>query len=122
MQVNELAWTASPHYLLAATGGDGVGSVDIISLLDSDLQNTSNTANTTSTNITATSTGNNTNTACSSGASNSSTSTATSELVVVDSVAAHVHNCVALKVRTVIVCVCSANTVCSACVYTIYYV
>lgn len=66
--MNDLVWTANSDYFLAATGGDGVGSVDILSLLSAEGSKSS-----------------------------SSDSSAVSELQLVESVSAHVANCLGMR-------------------------
>ena len=67
-QVNDLVWTANSSFLLAATGNDGVGSLDVLSLTDADAP------------------------------ADAPSTTGVSELQVAGTVAAHVSNCVALRV------------------------
>lgn len=83
--MNELAWTANSNIFLAATGGDGSGYVDVLSLLDSDL-------------TLAPSAPGNVNPLSSAASNSSATSTSVTELAVLDRVCAHVHNCVNIKV------------------------
>lgn len=77
---------------MAATGGDGAGYVDILSLLDSDLSVSA--PNTTANNNTAA----NLSSAASNTSATSTAVTAVTELAVLDRVCAHVHNCVGVKV------------------------
>ena len=85
MQVNDLVWTANPNYLLAATGGDGAGYLDILSLLDP-TESEASRADLNNIHI-------------SSAASNSSnTSSAAGELSLLQRVTAHVDNCISMRI------------------------
>ncbi len=80
-QVNDLVWTANPNFLLAATGGDGVGALDVLSLgLDQD----SSACECSSAALVA--------------APSQKSAAAPEELQLVDSVGAHVSNCLTLRV------------------------
>ena len=88
MQVNDIVWTANPNYLLAATGGDGAGYLDILSLLDPTDPEASLTD---ITNIHISS-------AASNSSSTSNTSSAAGELSLLQRVTAHVDNCISLRI------------------------
>jgi hypothetical protein len=88
LQVNDLAWTANPNYLLAATGGsDGVGSVDVMSLGLSDAAQRAVPPNVNSLSL-ASSAPSGTSVLSGNGAE---------ELLLLDSVAGHVSNCVSMR-------------------------
>jgi WD40 repeat protein len=88
LQVNDLAWTANPNYLLAATGGsDGVGSVDVMSLVLSDAAQRAVPPNVSSLSL-ASSAPSGTSVISGNGAE---------ELLLLDSVAGHVSNCVSMR-------------------------
>jgi hypothetical protein len=90
--VNDLVWTANPNFLLAATGGDGVGALDVLSLglggqdsSESEIGGSSSSASVSSAVTNAAS-------------QKSGAATAPEELQLVDSVSAHVSNCLSLRV------------------------
>uniref|UniRef100_A0A7S3M2X7 Anaphase-promoting complex subunit 4-like WD40 domain-containing protein n=1 Tax=Spumella elongata TaxID=89044 RepID=A0A7S3M2X7_9STRA len=87
-EVNDIVWTANPNYLLAATGGDGAGYLDILSLLN---PTDPEAALTDINNIHISS-------AASNSSSTSNTSSAAGELSLLQRVTAHVDNCISLRI------------------------